>query len=195
MSEVTLTSSVVESTHSVTASPLDTSTMTLLDIELPVSPQFDWLGVVSGVSIVLLVLVALAALIYVLRYSKQASSMTVIAPLALRWQLWKLKRHLPAESAGHLRPTYAQTFAVFYEWCQNFKMVSCKIHSAQNMALLEKIDQLTKQSEYMAFSNHTVSRETYCKTLNEAQILLTKSLNAKTYWRGFAQCIQRVEKN
>lgn len=155
----------------------------LMDIELPLEPGFDWLVFWQTGSIVFIAILILAGLVYLLRYSQLAKNGLVSAPLILRWQLWQLKRILNNESHAKLTFIPQETLGEFYLWNQNLNKLLVKTCGELEEGEIQEFQELNELSEYMAFSDMAVSRETYYQALQEAQMLASKTLSYQVVFR------------
>jgi len=151
----------------------------LLDIELPLEPGMDWANFLQTGLEIALVLIILAGLVYLLRFSKLAKNGLLTTPFILRWQLLKLKRKLQDESHINFKTTPQERLNAFYIWSQNFQKFVTKRRTAIKEEQLKELAELKELSEMMAFSGMVVSRETYCKALQEAQLLLNETVNSQ----------------
>lgn len=169
---------VIEPAELVTAKELGSEPFNteLIDIELPLEPGFDWLALWQMGSLVLIAILILAGLVYLLRYSQIAKNGLLSAPFILRWQLLQLKRILNNDSHAKLAFVPQETLGEFYLWNQNLNTLLAKTCGELEEDVIEKFQELKELSEFMAFSDMAVSRETYYQALQEAQILANKTL-------------------
>ena len=155
----------------------------LMDIELPIEPGFDWLAFWDAGSMVFIAILVLAGLVYLLRYSQMAKHGLLSAPFILRWQLLQLKRILNNESHANLAFVPQETLGEFYLWNQNLNQLLAKTCGELAEDVMQEFLELNELSEYMAFSDMAVSRETYYQALQEAQILANKTLSFQIVFR------------
>lgn len=177
--------SVIESKEAIPAEQLSLESFSaeLIDIELPLEPGFDWLAFWYTGSMVFIVILILAGLVYLLRYSQMAKHGLVSAPFVLRWQLLQLKRILNHESHAKLVFVPQETLGEFYLWNQNLNKLLAKTCGELAEDVMQEFLELNELSEYMAFSDMAVSRETYYQALQEAQILANKTLSFQVVFR------------
>ncbi|MEA1989556.1 MAG: hypothetical protein U9N57_10190 [Pseudomonadota bacterium] len=155
----------------------------LMDIELPIEPGFDWLAFWHMGSMLFIAILILAGLVYLLRYSQMAKNGLVSSPFILRWQLLQLKRILNNESHTNLAFVPQETLGEFYLWNQNLNKLLAKTCGELEEGVIQELLELNELSEYMAFSDMAVSRETYYQALQEAQILANKTLSFQVVFR------------
>ncbi|BCN92313.1 hypothetical protein THMIRHAM_00980 [Thiomicrorhabdus immobilis] len=156
--------------------------LVLYDIELPVSPDFDWLSLLQTSAywlVVLLVLMALIALwvMFTTRHQAFAKQSLLLHFLLVRRQLAKLQKATtenPEDKAAHQAISDAEIKG-FYQLSQRLMYV------AQLLGLQDKspITSLQRQANVVAFSEQSVSRETYAMSLTETEKFLHSHLNAK----------------
>jgi len=177
--------SVIETNAELPAEQLSSESFNaeLIDIELPIEPGFDWLAFWQTGSMVLILILILAGLVYLLRYSQLAKHGLLSAPFILRWQLLHLKRILNNESHAKLAFVPQETLGEFYLWNQNLNKLLAKMCGELEEGVIQELQELNELSEYMTFSDMAVSRETYYQALQEAQILANKTLSFQVVLR------------
>jgi len=177
--------SVIEPSEAIPVEQLSSESLNaeLMDIELPIEPGFDWLAFWQTGSMVLILILILAGLVYLLRYSQLAKHGLISAPFILRWQLLQLKRILNNESHAKLAFVPQETLGEFYLWNQNLNTLLAKTCGELEEGVILELQELNELSEYMTFSEMAVSRETYYQALQEAQILANKTLSFQVIFR------------
>lgn len=177
--------SVIETNAELPAEQLSSESFNaeLIDIELPIEPGFDWLAFWQTGSMVLILILILAGMVYLLRYSQLAKHGLLSAPFILRWQLLHLKRILNNESHAKLAFVPQETLGEFYLWNQNLNKLLAKMCGELEEGVIQELQELNELSEYMTFSDMAVSRETYYQALQEAQILANKTLSFQVVLR------------
>lgn len=152
----------------------------LKDIELPVSPAFDWLELWIDLGLIVMVVVLLSLLFMLAKRSNKIDQYVLTGPFVLRWQLWQLKRHANLQDHDLVGSIHSRSL---YDWSTRLtrimQAVQVRSPAAEELALVEQAQQLKKRCEYMAFANEPVSRETYFETIEHAQVLLHKVLSMK----------------
>jgi len=155
-------------------------TMELKDIELPMSPGFDWSPIAQFSSVLLLLLLLLAGLVVLMRFYRVFNQSLLMAPFTLRWRLWQLKKAFRLVNGVLMTTEHSRGL---YDWSEQLYRTISKIHQAhhvdQHEELLHEAHNLKVVCEYMTFSNEPVSRETYCEAIRNAQVLLNKALSVK----------------
>lgn len=155
--------------------------LVLYDIELPVSPDFNWLSLLQTSAYWLVIVVcvfALIALVVMFKTRQQAFSKQSLFLhfLMARFQLSKLQT-LAQKSQNQTGVSQAEIHG-FYYLAQRLIYVSqrLKIEDEPSMDLLQR------QVNFAVFSEHTVSRETFAVNLKEVEAFLQNHLSVKQLW-------------
>jgi len=162
----------------------------LLDIELPVSPDFDWLSVLQTSVYWFLGLLILAGLVSVYLMMKTRHKAFSQQPLwlhvfMLRKQLAQLEQSIDVVSrdSGELK----NSAVAFYAFSQRLVYVGGLFNEANSEAL----EEIKNHAILLAFSNQPVSRETMISQLKTSrkQLNLHGSLKELVgyYWQKMAQ--------
>lgn len=161
------------------SSPVSESLETVLfDIELPISPDFNWFSVLQTSvywGAVLLILLSFIALfvMFKTRHQPFAKQSLLLHFLMARRQLSRLQK----TSQNSVNQTVVSKSEIngFYQLVQRLIYVSnlLKIEEEQICELLQC------QADLLTFSKHTVSRETFLMNLKDSEAFLYSHLNAK----------------
>ncbi|WP_040727034.1 hypothetical protein [Thiomicrorhabdus sp. Kp2] len=155
--------------------------LVLYDIELPVSPDFNWLSLLQTSAYWLVIVVcvfALIALVVMFKARNQpfAKQSLFLHFLIARSQLSKLQT-LAQKSQSQTGISQAEVHG-FYHLAQRLIYVSqrLKVEDEPSMDLLQR------QVNFVVFSEHTVSRETFAMNLKEVETFLQNHLSVKNLW-------------
>ena len=160
----------------------------LLDIEYPIDPGVDWLGLTQSFVWGLLIVLILAGLVYLFWRSKSSNNGVLIGVLKLKWQLKTLAPGLvDSTSVDNLSETMMDKTILmsFYLWIKDFEHCLQHLHAlhalkeVDNQQALVHFTELKYRSQAMAFSQYQVSRETYEQVFIQAKSLLKQLLTAK----------------
>jgi len=168
----------------------------LLDIEYPLDPGVDWLGLTQSFIVGLLVVLIVAGLVYLLWRSKSANNGLLMGVFKLKWQFKTLAPGLVTVStadnatekvvAMNVGKNIDKTVLMnFYLWMKQFEHCLQHLQVFKVLTLVEdqqalvRFAELKYRSQAMAFSQHQVPREAYEQVLVQAQSLLKQLLTAK----------------
>ncbi len=167
----------------------------LKDIELPMQPGMDWFAFLQDMGLLFWLVLLLLVLFLLVRYSRWFDRSLLLAPIHLRWQLYKIKKQFNQQKTQNLD---VQLSRQLYDWSLLLQSVfnRAKQHHPddEQVEFEQEVDKIKSQAEYMAFSNTPVSRETFLELVQHASVVLNKMLSFKfickclfkgfTKWRG-----------
>lgn len=169
----------------------DNST-TLLDIELPLSPDFDWLGLVTTSLywfIVVLIFAGLVSLylMFKTRHQPFAKQSVLLHFIMVRKQFKKLRHSI--DLTANEKPISKTTIMKFYALMQRLEYVFgvLQSHSANTISPITQLNDLKEQADLMAFSKQTVSRENVILAIEATHKQINTQLTSKHLVRYYLQ--------
>lgn len=163
----------------------------LIDIELPMSPEVNWLAGIQLGWLWLLIVLFLAGLVFVWltfkNHSKPFKKQSLFWHFfILRWQVYNLQKSLNAvkNQSKELNVTKKQVNA-FYELVQRLVYIDALLVQSQSLFTEASHDDKTnlqRQANLFAFSGKAVSRETFMLQVDECAELVKKQTGFKTMW-------------
>ncbi|GAB6068923.1 hypothetical protein JCM30760_00200 [Thiomicrorhabdus hydrogeniphila] len=184
---------LTENTASLSATNLSADNLntqlSLIDIELPISPDFDWLGLLqTGVYwfLIFLILAGLVSLYLMLKTRHKAHNKQ---PVWLHFYLLRKQLSQLDISVGQIDKTELKnkdlknTAVAFYAFTQRLFYVNNLLHKSAS----EDLQNLKTFSNLLAFSNQPVSRETLQTHLEMSRKWLNAHITLKALLAFYGQ--------
>lgn len=177
------------------------NSMTLLDIELPLSPDFDWLGLLTTSLYWLFIVMILAGLVslYLMlktRHQPFVKQSVLLHFILLRKQLKNLRQSMNLTS--NEQSVSKTTITDFYALVQRLDYISgiLQSHSATETLSLTPLKDLKELADLMVFAKQTVSRENVTMAIEAAHKQINTQLTSKQlasyYWQIYGQKIKQI---
>lgn len=185
---------LTENTASLSATNLSTDNLntqlSLIDIELPISPDFDWVALLQTGLYWFLILLILAGLVSLYLVFKTRHKALNKQPVWLHFYLLRKQFKQLEKSAGQSvemngsgNKDLKNTAVAFYAFTQRLFYVDNLLHKSCS----EDLQNLKTFSNFLAFSNQPVSRETLQTHLKISRKWLNAHITFKTLLAFYVQ--------
>ena len=163
--------------------------LVLLDIELPVSPSFDWLSLLQTSAywfVIVLSVFALMMLFVMFKARHQPfTKQSVLLHIFMARRQWSQLQRCAINSENQPGISKAE-ISGFYHLAQRLIYLS-KVLKVQDK---QAIELLQRQMNVAVFSEQAVSRETFAMNLHEVNTFLQNYLSIKHLWNYYINCLK-----